>query len=105
MGSSSVITLEDVLESLMNDGTINALKLKIINQLKANVSLSIISFIFNLVLSVYFLCKNSSLNDFLGQCPLILCIIMKFCNFTDVIYLSSFDNSLNMNLCSLFECN
>nr|KJB25966.1 hypothetical protein B456_004G218500 [Gossypium raimondii] len=36
MGSSSLITLEDVLESLMNDGTIDALKLKIINQLKAN---------------------------------------------------------------------
>ncbi|KAG4157825.1 hypothetical protein ERO13_D02G086732v2 [Gossypium hirsutum] len=36
MGSSSVITLEDVLEPLMNDGTIDALKLKIINQLKAN---------------------------------------------------------------------
>ncbi|KAA3472603.1 antigenic heat-stable protein [Gossypium australe] len=40
MGSSSVITPEDVLESLMNDGTIDALRLKIINQLKANVSLS-----------------------------------------------------------------
>ncbi|KAB2040665.1 hypothetical protein ES319_D02G098900v1 [Gossypium barbadense] len=36
MGSSSVITLKDVLEPLMNDGTIDALKLKIINQLKAN---------------------------------------------------------------------
>ncbi|KAH0994370.1 hypothetical protein GBA52_018804 [Prunus armeniaca] len=36
MGSSSVITPEDVLESLMNDGTIDALRLKIINQLKAN---------------------------------------------------------------------
>lgn len=34
--SSSVITPEDVLESLMNDGTIDALRLKIINQLKAN---------------------------------------------------------------------
>ncbi|XP_075657224.1 uncharacterized protein LOC142627288 [Castanea sativa] len=33
---SSVITPEDVLESLMNDGTIDALRLKIINQLKAN---------------------------------------------------------------------
>ena len=35
---SSVITPEDVLESLMNDGTIDALRLKIINQLKANVN-------------------------------------------------------------------
>ncbi|KAF5746705.1 hypothetical protein HS088_TW06G00878 [Tripterygium wilfordii] len=34
--SSSVITPEDVLESLMNDGTIDALRLKIMNQLKAN---------------------------------------------------------------------
>ncbi|KAG6646745.1 uncharacterized protein LOC122315949 isoform X2 [Carya illinoinensis] len=34
--SSSVISPEDVLESLMNDGTIDALRLKIINQLKAN---------------------------------------------------------------------
>ncbi|XP_050273633.1 uncharacterized protein LOC126716728 isoform X1 [Quercus robur] len=33
---SSVITPEDVLESLMNDGTIDSLRLKIINQLKAN---------------------------------------------------------------------
>lgn len=39
MGSSSVISPEDVLESLMNDGTIDALRLKIINQLKANVIL------------------------------------------------------------------
>lgn len=38
MSSSSVITPEDVLESLMNDGTIDSLRLKIINQLKANVS-------------------------------------------------------------------
>ena len=37
MSSSSVITPEDVLESLMNDGTIDALRLEIINQLKANV--------------------------------------------------------------------
>ncbi|KAF7811037.1 uncharacterized protein G2W53_032013 [Senna tora] len=36
MAPSSVITPEDVLESLMNDGTIDALRLKIINQLKAN---------------------------------------------------------------------
>jgi NAD/NADP transhydrogenase beta subunit len=35
--STSIITPEDVLESLMNDGTIDALRLKIINQLKANV--------------------------------------------------------------------
>lgn len=41
MGSSSVISPEDVLESLMNDGTIDALRLKIINQLKANVILSL----------------------------------------------------------------
>eukprot|EP00268_Persea_americana_P008599 TRINITY_DN1334_c0_g3_i1.p4 TRINITY_DN1334_c0_g3~~TRINITY_DN1334_c0_g3_i1.p4 ORF type:complete len:191 (+),score=62.43 TRINITY_DN1334_c0_g3_i1:4749-5321(+) len=33
---SSVVTPEDVLESLMNDGTIDAIRLKIINQLKAN---------------------------------------------------------------------
>lgn len=39
MGSSSVITPEDVLESLMNDGTIDSIRLKIINQLKANVIL------------------------------------------------------------------
>nr|XP_043625110.1 uncharacterized protein LOC122596567 [Erigeron canadensis] len=32
----AVITPEDVLESLMNDGTIDTLRLKIINQLKAN---------------------------------------------------------------------
>ncbi|KAH0460676.1 hypothetical protein IEQ34_011339 [Dendrobium chrysotoxum] len=32
----SVITPEDVLESLMNDGTIDAIRLKIINQLKGN---------------------------------------------------------------------
>ena len=38
MEPSSIITPEDVLESLMNDGTIDALRLKIINQLKANVS-------------------------------------------------------------------
>lgn len=35
---SSIISPEDVLESLMNDGTIDAMRLKIINQLKANVS-------------------------------------------------------------------
>jgi len=33
---SVVITPEDVLESLMNDGTIDAIRLKIINQLKTN---------------------------------------------------------------------
>ncbi|PIA61118.1 hypothetical protein AQUCO_00300560v1 [Aquilegia coerulea] len=33
---SSVITPEDVLQSLMNDGTIDSIRLKIINQLKAN---------------------------------------------------------------------
>ncbi|KAL3812280.1 hypothetical protein ACJIZ3_013548 [Penstemon smallii] len=33
---SSVITPEDVLETLMNDGTIDSIRLKIINQLKAN---------------------------------------------------------------------
>ncbi|TXG65310.1 hypothetical protein EZV62_006585 [Acer yangbiense] len=38
MGSSSVISPEDVLESLMNDGTIDSRRLKIINQLKANLS-------------------------------------------------------------------
>ncbi|XP_052205463.1 uncharacterized protein LOC127810181 [Diospyros lotus] len=36
MESSSIITPEDVLESLMNDGTIDAMRLKIINQLKTN---------------------------------------------------------------------
>lgn len=44
---SSVITPEDVLESLMNDGTIDAIRLKIINQLKANVSLFSIYSIIN----------------------------------------------------------
>uniref|UniRef100_A0A803N6P2 Uncharacterized protein n=1 Tax=Chenopodium quinoa TaxID=63459 RepID=A0A803N6P2_CHEQI len=39
MESSSVISPNDVLESLMNDGTIDALRLKIINQLKANSSM------------------------------------------------------------------
>lgn len=34
--ASSVVTPEDVLESLMNDGTIDSIRLKIINQLKAN---------------------------------------------------------------------
>ncbi|TXG65326.1 hypothetical protein EZV62_006601 [Acer yangbiense] len=43
MGSSSVISPEDVLESLMNDGTIDSLRLKIINQLKAIVILSLSS--------------------------------------------------------------
>ncbi|GAB2217830.1 hypothetical protein Droror1_Dr00001042 [Drosera rotundifolia] len=33
---SSIISPQDVLESLMNDGTIDGLRLKIINQLKAN---------------------------------------------------------------------
>ncbi|MQL86252.1 hypothetical protein Taro_018786 [Colocasia esculenta] len=32
------VTPEGVLESLMNDGTIDAIRLKIINQLKANVA-------------------------------------------------------------------
>lgn len=45
MGSSSVITPEDVLESLMNDGTIDSLRLKIINQLKANVIPSLYLFV------------------------------------------------------------
>ncbi|THG09591.1 hypothetical protein TEA_022261 [Camellia sinensis var. sinensis] len=36
MESSSVITPEDVLKCLMNDGTIDTMRLKIINQLKAN---------------------------------------------------------------------
>lgn len=34
--SQPIITPEDVLESLMNDGTIDAIRLKIITQLKAN---------------------------------------------------------------------
>ncbi|KAI3949758.1 hypothetical protein MKX01_040975 [Papaver californicum] len=34
--TSSVVTPQDVLESLMNDGTIDAIRLKIIAQLKAN---------------------------------------------------------------------
>lgn len=59
MSSSSVITPEDVLESLMNDGTIDALRLKIINQLKANV----ISFI--LVDHFVFLTKDN-FSFFLG---------------------------------------
>ncbi|WOL19120.1 hypothetical protein Cni_G27917 [Canna indica] len=33
---SRIITPEDVLESLMNDGTIDSIRLKILNQLKAN---------------------------------------------------------------------
>lgn len=37
---SPVVSPEDVLESLMNDGTIDSIRLKIINQLKANVSLA-----------------------------------------------------------------
>jgi len=44
--STSIITPEDVLESLMNDGTIDALRLKIINQLKANVRFSPFSLFF-----------------------------------------------------------
>lgn len=36
--SQPIISPEDVLESLMNDGTIDAIRLKIITQLKANVS-------------------------------------------------------------------
>uniref|UniRef100_A0A5B7BIP1 Uncharacterized protein n=1 Tax=Davidia involucrata TaxID=16924 RepID=A0A5B7BIP1_DAVIN len=36
MESSSVITPEDVLKSLMNDGTFDAIRLKIVSQLKAN---------------------------------------------------------------------
>lgn len=35
--SSSVITPEDVMGTLMNDGTIDSMRLKIITQLKANV--------------------------------------------------------------------
>lgn len=35
---SRVVTPEEVLESLMNDGTIDAIRMKIIAQLKANVS-------------------------------------------------------------------
>ncbi|KAK4711930.1 hypothetical protein R3W88_006443 [Solanum pinnatisectum] len=34
--SSSVITPEDVMGTLMNDGTIDSMRLKIITQLKAN---------------------------------------------------------------------
>jgi len=38
MGSSSkVVRPEDVLESLKNDGSIDALRMKVIAQLKANV--------------------------------------------------------------------
>lgn len=51
--SSSIITPEDVLESLMNDGTIDALRLKIINQLKANVFLSLSLLLF-LFFSIFF---------------------------------------------------
>ena len=46
---SSVISPEDVLESLMNDGTIDAIRLKIINQLKANVSGLVTNFQFFLM--------------------------------------------------------
>ncbi|KAL9249539.1 hypothetical protein AKJ16_DCAP00240 [Drosera capensis] len=38
---SSIISPQDVLESLMNDGTIDGLRLKIINQLKANVRIAL----------------------------------------------------------------
>jgi len=51
---SSVITPEDVLESLMNDGTIDAIRLKIINQLKANVS----AFGINIILLYIFFFLN-----------------------------------------------
>ena len=34
---ASVISPDDVLQTLMNDGTIDAIRLKIITQLKANV--------------------------------------------------------------------
>lgn len=33
-----VVAPEDVLESLMNDGTVDAIRMKVISQLKANVS-------------------------------------------------------------------
>jgi hypothetical protein len=52
--SSSMITPEDVLESLMNDGTIDTLRLKIINQLKANVNICPFpSIFFALVFSLF----------------------------------------------------
>lgn len=37
MEGSSVISPDDVLQTLKNDGTIDAIRLKIITQLKANV--------------------------------------------------------------------
>lgn len=43
MEGAPVVTPEDVLESLMNDGTIDAMRLKIITQLKANVNSSILT--------------------------------------------------------------
>ena len=46
MGSSSkVVRPEEVLESLKNDGTVDALRMKIIAQLKANVCLRLLSHI------------------------------------------------------------
>ena len=44
--SQLVILLEDVLETLMNDGTLDAIQLKIITQLKTNVSSHTNSYIY-----------------------------------------------------------
>lgn len=38
MAQHDVVAPEDVLESLMNDGTVDAIRMKVISQLKANVS-------------------------------------------------------------------
>ena len=56
---SSVISPEDVLESLMNDGTIDAIRLKIINQLKANVSGLVPNFQFFLMGLNYYMWRKS----------------------------------------------
>ena len=63
MASSSVITPEDVLESLMNDGTIDALRLKIINQLKANVVSTLL--FSNLFFYFFFFEENFSSSNYL----------------------------------------
>lgn len=58
--ASPVIKPEDVLETLMNDGTIDAIRLKIINQLKANVRFCAREFVSGRVFSHFF---SDSRND------------------------------------------
>lgn len=78
--SSSVVTPEDVLESLMNDGTIDAIRLKIINQLKANVSESTPS-------STLFVIKQyTDIKWLLLPIAYVLCSGLKF-SFSQIDYL------------------